>query len=74
MRLGQAVTCSSQIGKHEMKLMVDSAGQLDASYTLFSLMCIGLWARQFLDGNMFGGASDRVSPLVDEGTARGQIL
>lgn len=28
---------------------LDRAGRVDASYTIFSLMCIELWCRQFLD-------------------------
>jgi asparagine synthase (glutamine-hydrolysing) len=27
----------------------DRAGRVDASYTLFSLMCLELWCRMFLD-------------------------
>lgn len=28
----------------------DAAGRIDASYTIFALMCAELWARQYLDG------------------------
>ena len=28
----------------------NQAGAIDASYTLFSLMCIEIWCRQFIDG------------------------
>jgi asparagine synthase (glutamine-hydrolysing) len=29
----------------------DRAGRVDASYTLFAVMCMEIWARQFLDGH-----------------------
>ena len=29
----------------------DAAGRVDASYTLFSIMCIEMWARRFSDGS-----------------------
>lgn len=29
----------------------DRAGEIDASYAIFSMICIELWCRQFIDGN-----------------------
>ena len=29
----------------------NNSGKIDASYTIFSLMCIELWCRQHLDGD-----------------------
>lgn len=32
----------------------DAAGQVDATYTIFSMMCIELWCRKFLDEDVAG--------------------
>ena len=29
----------------------DAKGRVDATYTIFSMMCIELWCRKFLDAN-----------------------
>jgi len=37
-------------------LELDRAGRVDAAYTLFSLVCIELWCRMFVDGRPAAGA------------------
>jgi asparagine synthase (glutamine-hydrolysing) len=37
------------VAVHRLRL-ADQAGLVDASYTIFSMVCLELWCRQFIDG------------------------
>ena len=34
---------------HKLRL-ADQSGSIDASYTVFSMVCLELWCRQYMDG------------------------
>ena len=67
-------------GVHRL-VELDRTGQVDGGYTIFALMCIELWCRQFIDAvpqpvetgasASLHGVDQQEQPMVREETAHG---